>query len=134
MSEFLGSITFLIIAWYGGKQIIVEQSISPADFLVFLECSSRFYLLQRVYQLQFQMYRKGSFSERVLEILDADVKIEEVAEPVSISTLNNIEFKNIGFYYDKANLILKNFNNDSKGKTVALLDKVEVEKQLLPIF
>ncbi len=36
MSEFLGSITFLIIAWYGGKQIIVEQSISPADFLVFL--------------------------------------------------------------------------------------------------
>jgi subfamily B ATP-binding cassette protein MsbA len=36
MSEFLGSITFLIIAWYGGKQIIVEHSISPADFLVFL--------------------------------------------------------------------------------------------------
>jgi hypothetical protein len=58
------------------------------------ECSSRFYLLQRVYQLQFPMYRKGSFSERVLEILDADVKIEEIAEPVSISTLqNNIEFK-----------------------------------------
>jgi len=36
MSEFLGSVTFLIIAWYGGKQIIVDQSISPADFLVFL--------------------------------------------------------------------------------------------------
>jgi ABC-type bacteriocin/lantibiotic exporter with double-glycine peptidase domain len=46
-----------------------------------------------------------------LEILEADVKIEEIAEPVSISTLqNNIEFKDIGFYYDKANLILKNFN------------------------
>jgi subfamily B ATP-binding cassette protein MsbA len=71
-----------------------------------------------------------------LEILDADVKIEEIAEPVSISTLkNNIEFKNIGFYYDKANLILKNFNlTIPKGKLLHWLDKVEVEKQPLPIF
>ena len=35
MSEFLGSITFLIITWYGGKQIIENQSLSPEEFLVF---------------------------------------------------------------------------------------------------
>ena len=61
--------------------------------------------------------------KRVLDILDADVKIDEIAAPIQISTLNNqIEFKNIGFYYDKSNLILKNFNlTIPKGKTVALV-------------
>ncbi|MEI7489194.1 MAG: ABC transporter ATP-binding protein, partial [Chryseobacterium sp.] len=124
MSEFLGSITFLIIAWYGGKQIIVEQSISPADFLVFLGIF--FQILPPVKSLSTSIsnVQKGEASlKRVLEILDADVKIEEVAEPVSITTLQqNIEFKDIGFYYDKDNLILKNFNlTIPKGKTVALV-------------
>ncbi|MCA6066888.1 ABC transporter ATP-binding protein/permease [Chryseobacterium sp. RG1] len=124
MSEFLGSVTFLIIAWYGGKQIIVEQSISPADFLVFLGIF--FQILPPVKSLSQSIsnVQKGEASlERVLEILDADVKIDEIADPVSITTLNNaIEFNNIGFYYDKDHTILKNFSlSIPKGKTVALV-------------
>ncbi|MGE4514540.1 ATP-binding cassette, subfamily B, MsbA [Chryseobacterium taeanense] len=124
MSEFLGSVTFLIIAWYGGKQIIVEQSISPADFLVFLGIF--FQILPPVKSLSQSIsnVQKGEASlERVLEILDADVKIDEVANPVSISTLDkSIEFNNIGFYYDKDHTILKNFSlSIPKGKTVALV-------------
>lgn len=124
MSEFLGSITFLIIAWYGGKQIIVDQSLSPAGFLVFLGMFFQILPPAKTLSTSISNVQKGEASlKRVLEILDADVKIEEIAEPVSISTLNrNIEFKNIGFYYDKANLILKNFDlTISKGKTVALV-------------
>ncbi len=124
MSEFLGSVTFLIIAWYGGKQIIVEQSISPADFLVFLGIF--FQILPPVKSLSQSIsnVQKGEASlERVLDILDADVKIDEVANPVSISTLDHsIEFNNIGFYYDKDHTILKNFSlSIPKGKTVALV-------------
>ena len=124
ISEFLGSVTFLIIAWYGGKQIVVEHSIAPQDFLVFL--GMFFQILPPVKSLSSSIsnIQKGEASlHRVLEILEADVKIEEIAEPVSISTLDNqIEFKDIGFYYDKSNLILKNFNlTIPKGKTVALV-------------
>jgi subfamily B ATP-binding cassette protein MsbA len=124
ISEFLGSVTFLIIAWYGGKQIIVDQSIAPEDFLVFL--GMFFQILPPVKSLSSSIsnVQKGEASlHRVLEILEADVKIEEIAEPVSISTLDkHIQFKNIGFYYDKSNLILKNFNlTIPKGKTVALV-------------
>ncbi|AZA61602.1 MULTISPECIES: ABC transporter ATP-binding protein [Chryseobacterium] len=124
ISEFLGSVTFLIIAWYGGKQIIVDQSIAPEDFLVFL--GMFFQILPPVKSLSASIsnVQKGEASlHRVLEILDADVKIEEIAEPVSISNLNtHIHFKDIGFYYDKSNLILKNFNLIiPKGKTVALV-------------
>ncbi|KAB1232061.1 ABC transporter ATP-binding protein [Chryseobacterium viscerum] len=124
MSEFLGSVTFLIIAWYGGKQIIVEQSISPADFLVFLGIF--FQILPPVKSLSQSIsnVQKGEASlERVLAILDADVKIDEIENPVSISTLNSsIEFNNIGFFYDKDHTILKNFSlSIPKGKTVALV-------------
>ncbi|WP_144283367.1 ABC transporter ATP-binding protein [Chryseobacterium echinoideorum] len=124
MSEFLGSVTFLIIAWYGGKQIIVDKSISPADFLVFLGIFFQILPPVKTLSSSISNVQKGEASlKRVLEILEADVKIEEIAEPVSISTLNNhIEFKDIGFYYDKSNLILKNFNlTIPKGKTVALV-------------
>jgi subfamily B ATP-binding cassette protein MsbA len=124
MSEFLGSITFLIIAWYGGKQIIVEQSISPADFLVFLGMFFQILPPAKSLSTSIGNVQKGEASlERVLEILDADVKIDEAKDPVEISTLNNqIQFNNIGFYYDKSNLILKNFNLViPKGKTVALV-------------
>lgn len=124
MSEFLGSVTFLIIAWYGGKQIIVEKSISPADFLVFLGIF--FQILPPVKSLSQSIsnVQKGEASlERVLQILDADVKIDEAPNPVSISTLDGaIEFNNIGFYYDKDHTILKNFSlSIPKGKTVALV-------------
>ena len=124
MSEFLGSVTFLIIAWYGGKQIIVDQSISPADFLVFLGIFFQILPPMKSLSTSISNVQKGEASlTRVLEILDADIKIEEIAEPVSISNLDaHIEFKNIGFYYDKSNLILKNFNlKIPKGKTVALV-------------
>lgn len=124
MSEFLGSITFLIIAWYGGKQIIVERSISPADFLVFLGMFFQILPPAKSLSSSISNVQKGEASlQRVLEILDADVKIDEVSEPVSISNLNDkIEFNNIGFYYDKDNVILKNFNlTITKGKTVALV-------------
>jgi len=124
MSEFLGSVTFLIIAWYGGKQIIVEQSISPADFLVFLGIFFQILPPMKSLSTSISNVQKGEASlKRVLEILDADVKIEEISEPVSISNLDaHIEFKDIGFYYDKSNLILKNFNlTIPKGKTVALV-------------
>jgi subfamily B ATP-binding cassette protein MsbA len=124
MSEFLGSITFLIIAWYGGKQIIVEQSISPADFLVFLGMFFQILPPAKSLSTSIGNVQKGEASlERVLDILDADVKIDEAANPVTISTLNNqIEFNNIGFFYDKDHTILKNFSLIiPKGKTVALV-------------
>ncbi|SDQ37209.1 ATP-binding cassette, subfamily B, MsbA [Chryseobacterium soldanellicola] len=124
MSEFLGSITFLIIAWYGGKQIIVEQSISPADFLVFLGMFFQILPPAKSLSTSIGNVQKGEASlERVLEILDADVKIDEAKNPVAISTLNHqIEFNNIGFFYDKDHTILKNFSLIiPKGKTVALV-------------
>jgi len=124
MSEFLGSITFLIITWYGGKQIIENQSLSPEEFLVFLAMFFQILPPAKSLANSISTIQKGGPAlERVIEILDADIKIDEKENPIPIQTLeNNIEFKNVGFYYNEERTILKNFNLViPKGKTVALV-------------
>ena len=124
MSEFLGSVTMLIITWFAGVQIINGVNKDPVTFLAFIGVF--FQILDPAKKLSnaFSSIQGGMASlDRVSEVLDYDLKIDEIANPVSISTLKNeIEFKNIGFFYDKDNVILKNFNlKIPKGKTIALV-------------
>jgi len=124
MSEFLGAVTFLIITWYGGKEIIVSQSIRPEDFLVFLGIF--FQILPPIKSLSSSIsnVQKAEASlVRVMEILDADVRVDEIANPVPIQDLKSeINFKDVGFYYNQDRTIIKNFElKIAKGKTVALV-------------
>lgn len=124
MSEFLGSVTILIITWFAGVQILNEQTMEPETFLVFI--GMFFQILDPAKKLSSAISNiQGGMAslDRVSEVLDYDLKIDEIENPFPISTLNNkIEFKNIGFFYDKDNVILKNFNLTlPKGKTIALV-------------
>ncbi|MBW8362431.1 MAG: ABC transporter ATP-binding protein/permease [Kaistella sp.] len=124
MSEFLGSVTILIITWFAGVQILEEQSMEPETFLVFI--AMFFQILEPAKKLSnaVSSIQGGMASlERVSEVLDYDLKVEEIENPVAITDLEDkIEFKNIGFFYDKDHTILKNFSiTIPKGKTVALV-------------
>lgn len=124
MSEFLGSITMLLITWFAGVNILNGSNDDPSTFLVFIGVF--FQLLDPAKKLSnaISAIQGGMASlERVSEVLDYDLKVEEIDHPVPISTLKSqIEFKNIGFYYDRDNVILKNFSLViPKGKTVALV-------------
>lgn len=123
-SEFLGSVTILIITWFAGKEILQEHTMQPETFLVFI--GMFFQILNPAKQLSNAVSNiQGGMAslDRVSEVLDYDLRVEEIANPVVITELKDkIEFKNIGFYYDKDNVILKNFNLTlPKGKTVALV-------------
>ena len=124
MSEFLGSVTMLIITYYAGTEIINGTNKDPATFLAFIGVF--FQVLDPAKRLSnaISAIQGGMASlERVSEVLDYDLKVEEVPNPTPISEINDkIEFKNIGFYYEKSNLILKNVSITlPKGKTVALV-------------
>ncbi|KUG13267.1 antibiotic ABC transporter ATP-binding protein [Elizabethkingia sp. HvH-WGS333] len=124
MSEFLGAITFLIITWYGGYQILVNKNMQPQDFLVFLGMFFQILPPAKSLATSISNIQKGEASlVRVMDILDADVKVDEIENPIPVSELKDrIEFKNVGFYYNKENPILKNFNlSIPKGSTVALV-------------
>jgi len=124
MSEFLGSVTMLIITYYAGTEIINGTNKDPATFLAFIGVF--FQVLDPAKRLSnaISAIQGGMASlERVSEVLDYDLKVDEVPNPTPISEIKDkIEFKNIGFFYDKDNVILKNFNlTIPKGKTIALV-------------
>lgn len=124
MSEFLGSVTILIITWFAGVQILTEQTMEPETFLVFI--GMFFQILDPAKKLSSAISNiQGGMAslDRISEVLDYDLKVDEITNPLPIYTLQNqIEFKNIGFFYDKDNVILKNFNLlIPKGKTIALV-------------
>jgi ATP-binding cassette, subfamily B, bacterial MsbA len=63
-----------------------------------------------------------SAGNRLFEIIDADVKVQDPKNPKTLTTFNHsIQLKNIGFKYDE-NEVLKNVNIEiPKGKLIALV-------------
>ncbi len=123
-SEFLGSITILMITWFAGNNILSGSNDDPVTFLAFIALF--FQILAPAKQLSnaISSIQGGMASlDRISEVLDYDMKVDESENPIGIDNLQHqIEFKNIGFYYDRDNVILKNFNLTlPKGKTVALV-------------
>lgn len=123
-SEFLGSVTMLIITWFAGVNIINGNNNDPSTFLAFIGLF--FQLLDPAKRLSsaISSVQGGMASlERVYEVLDYDLKVEEIENPKAISSLNEkIEFKNVKFFYDKDNIILKDFSlTIPKGQKVALV-------------
>lgn len=124
MSEFLGSVTMLLIAWFAGRGVITGENNDPLTFLGFLGLFYQILNPAKSLANAVSSIQGGMASlDRVSEVLDYDLKVEEIPNPIPISKLKHqIEFKNIGFYYDKDNVILKNFNLIiPKGQTVALV-------------
>lgn len=123
-SEFLGSVTMLIITWFAGVNVINGTNNDPVTFLTFI---GLFYqILDPVKKLSsaISSIQSGIPSlNRISEVLDFDIKIHEKVDAKSIKTFNEkIEFNNINFSYQDNHLILQNFSlTIPKGKSVALV-------------
>ncbi|AFL97603.1 ABC transporter ATP-binding protein [Ornithobacterium rhinotracheale] len=124
MSEVLGSVTMIILVFYGGKVIIEGGNLTGEAFLTFIGIF--FQMLDPAKSLSkavTDIARGNASAERVFEILDADVVVEEQANAVEINEFNHeIEFRNVSFSYEKDTPIIKNFNlTIKKGMSVALV-------------
>ncbi|MDO5656005.1 MAG: ABC transporter ATP-binding protein [Flavobacteriaceae bacterium] len=123
MSELLGSLTLILLVWFGGK-LIIQGDMAADEFFVFLGLFFQLLdpakALSRAYS---DIARGNASAERVLEILDAEVVVNEIENPLSIGEFKDkIEFKNVDFAYPNGPTVLKNFNLDiQKGETVALV-------------
>lgn len=126
MSEFLGSVTILLITWFAGVQIITEKSMDPETFLVFIAIF--FQILDPAKKLSnaISSIQGGMASlDRVSEVLDYDLKVGESASPIDPKGFHeSIIFDKVGFSYnpDGGRTVLEDFNlTVYKGMTVALV-------------
>lgn len=123
MSEFLGAITIAMIVFFGGKLSLEGNGLSGSEFLFYI---GTFYTLLdpiKRFSRALSDFQKGQVSaERIFEILDTEITIQDAPDAVEISSFDHqIEFKNVSFgYYNK--LVIENFNLIiKKGETIALV-------------
>ncbi|MDR1502072.1 MAG: ABC transporter ATP-binding protein/permease [Prevotella sp.] len=140
MSELLGTITIVLVLWYGGSLILEGSGYMDASrFIYYLTI---FYLIinpakdlsKSAYAIQ-----KGMASvERIDKILKAENNIKSPANPKPISFNREITYRNVLFRYE-TNWVIKDVSiTIPKGKTIALVGQSGSGKStmadLLPRF
>jgi len=123
ISEMLGIFGITVVLWYGGRQVILEGSIAPNDFMIFL--FALFSMTQPLKALggHYTRIQEGlTAGERIFEIIDTVPMIENMENAIHVNKLNrSIEFKDISFDYGEG-AIIKNINlTIESGKVIALV-------------
>lgn len=140
MSELLGTMTIVVVLWFGGTLILEENSsIDAPQFIFYLVM---FYsiinpakdLSKSAYQIQ-----KGMASvERIDTILLAKNDIVDSPEPQNVTFNESFSFRNVWFKYENDWVIKDVSLTVPKGKTVALVGQSGSGKStmadLLPRF
>jgi len=126
VSEFFGVIAVGVMIWYGGREVLLAKSLSPAEFVG---------LLILVTQMMPPIKNLSNVSNRIQESLAAASRVFEIAEyeadPIStpsqkvVTEFNTaLEYKDVSFKYEPTSkeFVLKNVNvKINKGEIVALV-------------
>ena len=123
VSEFLGIVVISMLLWYGGKMVLIDQTLNGAVFLSYLGLAYNILTPAKGISKAFYSVKKGdAAAQRILEILEAEDDMEDVKDAVEIKSLEKkIKFEKVSFSYDQTP-VLEDFSLEiKKGQTVALV-------------
>ncbi len=122
-SEFLGIFVIVIILWFGGKMVLVDQTLNPSAFIAFLGLAYNILTpAKQISKASYSVKKGNAAAERILEVLDTPSTIVDAPNAIQQKDFNSaIEIEKINFKYEDE-LVLKDFSlNVPKGGTVALV-------------
>ncbi|MFZ1788442.1 MAG: ABC transporter ATP-binding protein [Saprospiraceae bacterium] len=124
MSEFLGVTTVIILMWYGARMVFAGE-LMPEIFFAFVFAFYQIIEPSKLFANAYYTLQRGEAAlDRVLEILNAPIVINEVADSVEKTDFNSeISIQNLSYSYegaldpalDQINLTIK------KGEIIALV-------------
>lgn len=123
MSEFLGIGVIGGLLWYGGKMVLIDQTLLGTTFLSFMLLAYNILTPAKAISKATYTIKKGdAAAERVLELLETKNAIEEAIHPKQVEVFREgIAFEQVDFSYDDTPL-LKEFDlTVKKGEMVALV-------------
>ena len=127
INEVITTIMVLLVASYGGYQIIVLKSMTAGDLISFVTALGLMSQpLKRLISKNNDLQEALPSADRVIEILDVPLEQDYFGEEKELkSETKDIKFENLSFHYDDSpELILKNINlNVKAGEVIALVGK-----------
>ena len=122
-SEFLGIMVIAILLWYGGSMVLIEKTLDGSSFIAYMGLAYNILTPAKAISKASYSVKKGdAAAERVLEILEADLKIKDAVDAIDKNTFDSeIQIDSISFKYEDE-WVLKDFSlKIPKGHTVALV-------------
>lgn len=127
INEVITTIMVLLVASYGGYQILVAKTMSAGDLISFVTALGLMSQpLKRLINKNNDLQEALPSADRVIEILDVPVEQDHYGEEKELNgKIETMSFNNVSFHYDDSQeLILKNINLDVKaGEVVAFVGK-----------
>lgn len=125
LSEVLGVLVLSGVLWFGGNLVLGNNAggLTSEGFITYILFFTQIINPSKSLSSAYYNTKRGSAAiERIEEIINAPVVVEEIANPILIPSFNQrIEFKNVSFAYNDVT-VLHNINLTlEKGKTVALV-------------
>ena len=133
VSESLGVMILCCVLWFGGKLVLSGEILSGSTFITYVALFSQIINpAKALSQAAYNVNRGTATLDRLNEVLEAPIVVEEPAKPIELNGFNNtIQFDNVQFSYQDVT-ILNNINlTIEKGKTVALVGSSGAGKSTL---
>ena len=127
INESIGLLVGILLIWFGGLNVLENQSMSPEDFIKFILLL--FAMMQPIRKLANvnALFQNGiAAAERAFNIFDTKKIIKEDKESIKIDDFkSNIVFDNVSFKYQNDNKnILEHISTEiKKGQTIAIVGK-----------
>ncbi len=122
-SEFLGIFVIVIILWFGGNMVLVEETLDPETFIAFLGLAYNILTpAKQISKASYSVKKGNAAAERIMNVLETPSSLTDASNAIEKQDFEkDISVENISFKYEEEK-VLKNFSlKVQKGQTVALV-------------
>ena len=121
-SEFMGILVIGVLLWFGGKMVLINETISGTTFIVFMGLAYNILTPAKNLSKSFYSIKKGNAAaERVFEIIEFKLDNDSNRDQLLETFKDKIEFKNVDFSYGQSKILEKVSFTIKKGQSVALV-------------
>ncbi|MGB7785275.1 MAG: ABC transporter ATP-binding protein [Salinimicrobium sp.] len=122
-SEFLGIFVIVIILWFGGNMVLVDETLAPAIFIGFLTLAYNILTpAKQISKASYSVKKGNAAAERIFEILETPSNITDAPDAIEKKDFEEeVSIENIYFRYEEENVLHDFSLTVPKGSTVALV-------------
>ncbi len=123
LSEFMGILVIAVLLWFGGKMVLINESISGTTFIVFMGLAYNILTPAKNLSKTFYNIKKGNAAaERVFDIIDFSDDSNDSRRMLELKEFKNkIIFRDVDFSYGKTKILDKINLTIKKGESIALV-------------